>query len=109
MSMLNANFGEVIRDRRRNREMTQQEVASKVGTSTPYVGHLESGKRHPSDQILTRIADVLGFDRRELFFLANPHAKELLHPVEPAKASTAWEEFQRDDQLQKIHGINARE
>jgi transcriptional regulator with XRE-family HTH domain len=109
MSMLNANFGQVIRDRRRHREMTQQEVASKVGTSTPYVGHLESGKRHPSDEILTRIADVLGFDRRELFFLANPHAKELLHPAEPVKATSAWEEFQRDNQLRKIHDINARE
>ena len=109
MSMLNSNFGQVIRDRRRQRELTQQQVASRVGTSTPYVGHLESGNRHPSSEIGTRLADVLGFDRRELFFLANPQAKELLHPEEPPKASSAWEEFRRDEQLRRIHNINAKE
>ena len=109
MPMLNSNFGQVIRDRRRQRELTQQQVASRVGTSTPYVGHLESGNRHPSSEIVTRLADVLGFDRRELFFLANPQAKELLHPEEPPKASSAWEEFRRDEQLRRIHNINTKE
>src|SRR5260370_42568720 len=109
MSVLNAKFGQVIRDRRRQSELTQQQVAKKVGTSTPYVGHLEAGKRHPSDEIVTRLADALGFDRRELYFLANPRAKELLHPAEPAKASSAWEEFRRDEKLPRIPNINAKE
>lgn len=109
MPMSNLKFGQVIRDRRRHRELTQRQVASSVGTSTPYVGHLESGNRHPSSEIVTRLADVLGFDRRELFFLANPQAKEILHPAEPPKATSAWEEFRRDDQLRRIHNINAKE
>src|SRR5882672_2819516 len=69
------NFGQVIRERRRQLDLTQEEVAHRIKTSTPYVGHLESGKRHPSDKILTRLAEVLGLDRRELFFLANPRAQ----------------------------------
>jgi transcriptional regulator with XRE-family HTH domain len=109
MSMLNANFGQVIRDRRRQRDLTQQQVARRVGTSTPYVGHLESGKRHPSDEIVSRMADVLGFDRRELFFLANPQAREILHPAEPVKATSAWEEFRQDEKLRRIHNINPKE
>ena len=109
MSVLNAKFGQVIRDRRRQSELTQQQVAKRVGTSTPYVGHLEGGKRHPSDEIVSRLADALGFDRRELYFLANPRAKELLHPVDPAKASSAWEEFRRDDKIRRIHNINPKE
>lgn len=109
MSSVNAKFGQVIRDRRRQSELTQQEVAKRIGTSTPYVGHLEAGKRHPSDEIVTRLADALGFDRRELFFLANPKAKELLNPADPDKASSAWEEFRRDDKLRRIHNINPRE
>jgi transcriptional regulator with XRE-family HTH domain len=109
MSMLNSKFGQVIRDRRRHRELTQRQVAIRVGTSTPYVGHLESGNRHPSSEIVTRLADVLGFDRRELFFLANPQAKELLHPAEPPRANSAWEEFRRDDQLRRIHNITGKE
>jgi len=60
MSVLNAKFGQVIRDRRRQSELTQQQVAKRVGTSTPYVGHLEAGKRHPSDEIVTRLADAYG-------------------------------------------------
>jgi transcriptional regulator with XRE-family HTH domain len=109
MSVLNAKFGQVIRDRRRQSELTQQQVAKKIGTSTPYVGHLEADKRHPSDEIVSRLADALGFDRRELYFLANPRAKELLNPAEPAKESSAWEEFRRDDKLRRIYNINAKE
>lgn len=73
-------FGQVIRERRRQLDLTQEEVARRVKTSTPYVGHLESAKRHPSDKIVTRLAEVLGLDRRELFFLANPRAQALLTP-----------------------------
>ncbi|MGC1808785.1 MAG: helix-turn-helix transcriptional regulator, partial [Candidatus Binataceae bacterium] len=61
------NFGQVIRERRRQLDLTQEEVAHRIKTSTPYVGHLESGKRHPSDKIVTRLAEVLGLDRRDLF------------------------------------------
>jgi transcriptional regulator with XRE-family HTH domain len=109
MSILNGKFGQVIRDRRRQSELTQQQVASRVGTSTPYVGHLESGKRHPSDEIVTRLADALGFDRRELYFLANPRARELLHPAEPVEANSAWDEFRRDEKLRRIHNITPKE
>ena len=67
-----ATFGEVIRERRRQLDLTQREVANRIGTSTPYIGHLESDKRHPSEEVVARIADVLGFGRKDLFFLANP-------------------------------------
>src|ERR1039457_1589026 len=69
------NFGEVIRTRRREMDLTQDEVASRIKTSTPYVGHLESSKRHPSEKIVTRLAEVLGFANRELFCRANPYSK----------------------------------
>ena len=31
------------------------------------------------------------------------------HPVDPAKASSAWEEFRRDDKIRRIHNINPKE
>src|SRR6202166_689142 len=92
-------FGQVIRERRRQLDLTQEEVAHRIKTSTPYVGHLESGKRHPSDKILTRLAEVLGLDRRELFFLANPRAQALLSPEIESPAASAWEEFRRDERI----------
>ncbi|MGH7947702.1 MAG: helix-turn-helix domain-containing protein, partial [Candidatus Binataceae bacterium] len=99
------NFGQVIRERRRQLDLTQEEVAWRIKTSTPYVGHLESGKRHPSDKIVTRLAEVLGLDRRELFFLANPRAQALLNPEPETKTSSTWEEFKKNEQMRRIHNI----
>ncbi len=104
-----AGFGQMIRDRRRQLELTQEELARRIKTSTPYIGHIESGKRRPSDAILTRIADVLGFDRRELFFMANPNARALLTPKSKPAENSAWEEFRNDQQAHQVHQINPRE
>ncbi len=102
-------FGQVIRERRRQLDLTQEEVARRIKTSTPYVGHLESAKRHPSDKIVTRLAEVLGLDRRELFFLANPRAQALLS-IEPETAqNSAWEDFRKNEQLRRIHNITTEE
>src|SRR5216684_6677394 len=100
------NFGQVIRERRRQLDLTQEEVAHRIKTSTPYVGHLESGKRHPSDKILTRLAEVLGLDRRELFFLANPRAQALLTPEVDSQQDSAWEDFRKNEQMRRIHNIS---
>ena len=100
------NFGQVIRERRRQLDLTQEEVAHRIKTSTPYVGHLESGKRHPSDKILTRLAEVLGLDRRDLFFLANPRAQALLTPEAESAPDSAWEDFKKNEQLRRLHNIS---
>ncbi len=99
------SFGQVIRDRRRQLDLTQEEVARRIKTSTPYIGHLESGKRHPSDKILTRMAEVLGLDRRELFFLANPRAQALLSPEIESAPDSAWDDFKNNEQLRRLHNI----
>ena len=104
-------FAGVIRTRRRELNLTQEEVALRIKTSTPYVGHLESGKRHPSNLIVTRLAAVLGFDNRELFFLANPHTEALLSPqAENTKGSvSAWDQFRENEQLRRIHNVSNSE
>jgi transcriptional regulator with XRE-family HTH domain len=103
------SFGQVIRDRRRQLDLTQQDVARRIKTSTPYVGHLESGKRHPSDKVLSRLAEVLGLDRRELFFLANPRAVALLKKNEPENKKPAWEQFRADERARRTYNIAADE
>jgi transcriptional regulator with XRE-family HTH domain len=102
-------FGQVIRDRRRQLDLTQQEIARRIKTSTPYVGHLESSKRHPSDKVLSRLAEVLGLDRRELFFLANPRAVELLKANDTENKKPAWEEFRKDDRIRRTYNITTDE
>jgi transcriptional regulator with XRE-family HTH domain len=103
------NFGQVIRERRRQLDLTQQEVGRRIKTSTPYVGHLESGKRHPSDKVLSRLAEVLALDRRELFFLANPGTVELLKTPENSGKRSAWEEFRKDDRLRRSLSVASDE
>ncbi|HEY2663200.1 MAG TPA: helix-turn-helix transcriptional regulator [Candidatus Binataceae bacterium] len=102
-------FGQIIRERRRQLDLTQEEIARRINTSTPYVGHLESGKRHPSDRVVTKLAEVLGLDKRELFFLANPGARALVHSQAQSNATSAWEDFRKDDRLKRIHNISSDE
>lgn len=102
-------FGQVIRERRRQLDLTQQEVGRRIKTSTPYVGHLEAGKRHPSDKILQRLADVLGLDQRDLFFLANPRTVDLLRPRTEDERRSAWEDFRKDERLKRLHGVTGDE
>jgi transcriptional regulator with XRE-family HTH domain len=101
-------FGEVIRERRRQLDFTQEEVARQIRSSVPYVGHLEAGKRHPSEVVVARLAEALGLDRSELFFLANPGTKVLLEPRE-RDGRSAWEEFRSNLRLQKASGVTALE
>lgn len=102
-------LGQVLRDRRRHIDLTQQDVASRIKTSTPYIGHLEAGKRHPSDTVLTRLAEVLGLNRRNLFFLANPRVVELLGSNENDRQNSAWDHFQRNQQVRRVHNITSEE
>jgi transcriptional regulator with XRE-family HTH domain len=103
------SLGQIIRERRRQLDLTQEEVARRIKTSTPYVGHLESGKRHPSDKIVTRLAEVLGLDRRELFFLANPRAQALLSEETESTPESAWDDFKKNEQMRRIHNITGDE
>jgi transcriptional regulator with XRE-family HTH domain len=101
------SLGQMLRERRRKLDLTQLEVAKRIGTSTPYIGHLEAGKRHPSDKIIGRLAEVLDFEPRELFFAANPRAVELMAPA--SRRRSAWEEFRRDTRLHRIHAVTKDE
>ena len=102
-------LGQVLRDRRRQLDLTQHEVARRIKTSTPYVGHLEAGKRHPSDMVLRRLAEILGLDRRDMFFLANPRVVELLGPNEKDNGDSAWNRFNQNEQLRRIYKVTAEE
>jgi transcriptional regulator with XRE-family HTH domain len=102
------SFGEVIRERRRQLDLTQEAVAEAIGTSIPFVGHLEANKRRPSDATVTKLADVLGLERSELFFLANPETKALLQQDKSA-ARSAWEEFKQDERMLAAQGVTGQE
>jgi DNA-binding XRE family transcriptional regulator len=89
--------------------MTQEEVARRIGTSLPYIGHLEAKKRHPSAKVVIKLAKVLGFGARELFLLANPQTQTLISQQTSAAESNAWDVFSRDETLRKVHNITDEE
>lgn len=102
-------FGALIRARRRQLNLTQEELARRVQTSIPYIGHLETERRCPSEKIMTRLADTLGLDTRELFFLANPTAKRLVSQHRESEGASAWESLCEDEAFRKIHNITENE
>src|SRR5579864_8766067 len=103
------SFGQVIRERRRQLDMTQEEVARRIRTSIPYIGHLESAKRHPSEKVLVRLAQVLGLEPRDLFFLANPGTMVLISQEPKSRGASAWDSFAKDHNVRKVHNITDQE
>lgn len=103
------SFGRVLRERRRQLNLTQVEVARLINTSVPYIGHLEAGKRHPSRQIVVKLSKALGFDARDLFLLANPQVGVLISERQKSNGTSAWNAFAKDVTFQKIHNITDQE
>ena len=103
------SFGRLIRERRQQLDLTQQNVAQRIKTSIPYVAHLESGKRHPSEQVVVRLANALSLDARDLFLLANPKASFLIFENQKPDITLAWDVFVKDLKLRKIHNITDQE
>jgi hypothetical protein len=64
----------------------------------------------PPEKIVTKLAEELGLDTRELFFLANPGTQRLISRNQGSSAGvSAWETFCKDKALRKIHNISDQE
>ena len=101
-------FGQAIRNRRRELDLNQREVAQRIKATPQYVGLLEAGRRHPSDEIVAGLAQVLGFDMVDLLRLANPQRKVLLVPETDSAPDSVWRQFQNNESLLRIlHVSNA--
>lgn len=99
------SFGWVIRERRRQLDLTQEEVAQRIKTTGPYITHLETGKRHPSRKVVVKPSDALELDARDLFLLANPEVGSLISEQQKSDGASAWDAFVRDKKARKIHNI----
>ncbi len=58
-------FGELMRRHRRALDLTQQELADRVGCATTTIVKLENETRRPSREMAARLADVLGLSPAE--------------------------------------------
>lgn len=55
-----------LKEVRRSKKITQQELAEKAGLHLTYVGHLELGKYHPTVYVMWKIAKALGVSMNDL-------------------------------------------
>lgn len=49
-------------EKRKEKKLTQQEIADKIGVSRQYYNDIENEKRSPSVGLAQKIGDVLGID-----------------------------------------------
>src|ERR1700739_4138294 len=52
-------LGERIRELRENGDFSVRELAKKLRVSAPFLSDVELGRRHPSDEVLGRLATAL--------------------------------------------------
>lgn len=61
-SKMEQSISEVLRSKRKQLRLTQDEVASKAGVSRPYYADVEHGRYTPSLKLLTRLSVLFDID-----------------------------------------------
>lgn len=59
-------LGAHIRELREKQDLSVRELAKRLGVSAPFLSDVELGRRHPSDEVLSRLAGELGSTTAEL-------------------------------------------
>lgn len=67
MSVLRNNFGKRLRQIRRQKDITQEQLAEAIGVSPTFMSNLERGINGPSFDILQKLTEALGVPARDLF------------------------------------------
>ena len=66
MKTIRNKFGENVRELRRSRGLSQEELAFRAGIHRNYLGGIERGERNPALDNISAIAKALGVDLSEL-------------------------------------------
>lgn len=71
MDTIKVLLGRRIRELRKAKKLTQEELAEKVGIGTPNISYFETGKFSPAIETLQKIAEALEVEIYELYMF-NP-------------------------------------
>jgi transcriptional regulator with XRE-family HTH domain len=61
------NIGKIIFNRRKELNMTQDDLAFSADIDRTYIGYIENGKQNITISVLCKIANVLKIDIKDLF------------------------------------------
>ncbi|MBQ7158332.1 MAG: helix-turn-helix transcriptional regulator [Treponema sp.] len=67
MTKIQHYLAQNIKKYRKEKNLTQEQLATLAGTSTNYIGTIEIGKRFPSPAMIERLAAALNVDSSLLF------------------------------------------
>jgi transcriptional regulator with XRE-family HTH domain len=62
------SFGARVRELRQERNMTQVELADKIGIRESYVSDVENARKEPCLEVIKMLADGLGVSLRRFFW-----------------------------------------
>lgn len=66
-TVVHQKIAEKIRNLRKDKNITQEELAFKAGLNRAYIGYIERGERKPSVDTLAKIAKALSIKLFQLF------------------------------------------
>jgi transcriptional regulator with XRE-family HTH domain len=78
MSNLRKLVGERIRELRKNKNLSQAELAEKVGVDSTSICKLENGSHFPKEENLEKIAKALDVEIEDLFVFKHQRNKKTL-------------------------------
>ncbi len=67
MSSVRLRFGKHLRRIRRNKDITQEQLAEAIGVTAEFISTMERGKHAPSFETIEKLAAVLEADVSEFF------------------------------------------
>ena len=70
-------FGKHLRKLRKERKLSQEELAQRAGCNISFIGSIERGQKTPTLQTIAKIADGLEIHITKLFDLADQRSEEM--------------------------------
>jgi ribosome-binding protein aMBF1 (putative translation factor) len=109
--MTKRTLGKLVKEARDGARMTQRDLAAAVGVKASHIAYIENSHRRPSISLISRMAEMLGLNAKELLVLAHPEAKEMVDGDRPSGKTKgdAWMRFSSNKTLLKGHRITQSE
>lgn len=103
-------FGELIKEARKEKKITQRELASLIGVDFTYISKIETGALEPpSEEVIKKISKILDIDENELFIAAKKVPTEFKDTImeEDSTANMFFRKYPSltQEQLKKIEKI----
>lgn len=103
-------FGEIIKDARKEKRITQRDLAKMISVDFTYISKIETGALEPpSESVIDKIAKILELDPNELFILAKKVPTEFKNSIieEDTTANMFFRKYQylTEEQKERIKHI----